>query len=489
MSESREGGDVPCFVESDVKRALARVLASSAFGKSERHRRFLSFIVEETLQGRGDRLKAYTIATSAFGRGEAFDPQQDSIVRIEAGRLRRALEHYYLTEGAGDQLRIVIPKGNYLPQFIPPEQVAPEREPGSAAARHRRGPRIFVAEFEQEAGEERFPGFGAAFTRQVIMGLTRFGSLFVYGAATAQSRPSQPDLAQLSRDFDVDFVLTGSVAVNEVQFTVEALLQEVPEGRYVWTERFDRDMKAAEIRGLRDEVATVIVRSLAQPYGILQSRALDHEGEAPERFGSYRAVLDYYQFARCFDMKRLEKVRRGLEQAVEDDPAFAEGLACLSRLYTDLARFGPDALEDLGGRLDRATALARTAISLAPNSSGGHHALALAYWFSGRVGESVAAYRTALALNPNDTEIMADFGLRLAVLMQWDEAISLVAESFRRNPCQAPTFRMAFVFWHYCAGRHEEALREVRLVGGADVVYPHMAAAAAAAATHEEGPS
>lgn len=133
----------------------------------------------------------------------------------------------------------------------------------------------------------------------------------------------------------------------------------MPEGRFVWTERFDRNLDAAEIRGLRDEVATVIVRSLAQPYGILQSRALAHEGEAPERFGSYRAVLDYYQFARCLDMKRLAKVRRGLEQAVQDDPAFAEGLACLARLYTDVARFGPDAFEDLAGRLDRATALAK----------------------------------------------------------------------------------------------------------------------------------
>lgn len=279
----------------------------------------------------------------------------------------------------------------------------------------------------------------------------------------------------------MDFVLTGSVAVDDTRLTVETLLQEAPEGRYVWTERFDRDLEAAEIRGLRDEVATLIVRSLAQPYGVLQSRALDHEGEGPERFGSYRAVLDYYQFARGLDMRRLEKVRAGLEKAVEDDPAFAEGLACLSRLYTDLARFGPDALEDLAGHLGRATALARNAITLAPNSSGGYHALALAHWFGGDVDESVAAFRAALALNPNDTEVMADFGLRLAVLARWEEAIPIVKESFRRNPCQAANFRMAFVLWHYSEGRHAEALREARMVGATDVVYPHVAAAAAAA--------
>jgi adenylate cyclase len=110
------------LTEIEVQQAVARVLMSPGFIRSERHRRFLSFIVDETLQGRGDRIKAYTIATSAFGRSEGFDPQQDSIVRIEAGRLRRALEHYYLTEGADAPVRIVIPKGTYVPQFIASER-------------------------------------------------------------------------------------------------------------------------------------------------------------------------------------------------------------------------------------------------------------------------------------------------------------------------------------------------------------------------------
>jgi tetratricopeptide (TPR) repeat protein len=180
-------------------------------------------------------------------------------------------------------------------------------------------------------------------------------------------------------------------------------------------------------------------------------------------------------------MSRVERIRQALETAITKDPTYAEGLACLSRVYTDMARFAPDAGAGLQGRFDRATALARDAIALAPNSSGAYHALALAQWFKGEVDESLAAFRAALALNPNDTEIMADFGLRLAVLMRWDEAIPLVTNAFRRNPSQATTFRMAFVIWHYCEGRHDAALREARLVGAVDVVYPHLFSAAAAA--------
>ena len=82
-----------------VREQLSRILGSCAFDASKRNRRFLEYAVEEALAGRADRIKAYNIATTVFGRDASFDPQLDSIVRIEAGRLRRSLERYYLTAG------------------------------------------------------------------------------------------------------------------------------------------------------------------------------------------------------------------------------------------------------------------------------------------------------------------------------------------------------------------------------------------------------
>jgi adenylate cyclase len=100
-----------------IQLQLERIIASSAFDASRRNRAFLRFIVEESLAGRADRIKAYTIATSVLGRDEAFDPQSDPIVRIEASRLRRSLERYYLKAGQDDPLRIDIPKWGYVPAF------------------------------------------------------------------------------------------------------------------------------------------------------------------------------------------------------------------------------------------------------------------------------------------------------------------------------------------------------------------------------------
>ena len=101
----------------EVEAHLERVLASATFQGADRSRLLLRFIVEQTLLGRADRLKDYTLGAEALGRGDSFDPRTDPIARVEASRLRSRLDMYYATEGASDQLRIVIPKGGYVPVF------------------------------------------------------------------------------------------------------------------------------------------------------------------------------------------------------------------------------------------------------------------------------------------------------------------------------------------------------------------------------------
>src|ERR687897_768251 len=84
---------------ADVRAQLDILLASPDFDVPARARRFLSYVVEETLAGRGDRIKAYSVGMEVFGRDQNFDAQSDPAVRIEAGRIRRALAHYYLAAG------------------------------------------------------------------------------------------------------------------------------------------------------------------------------------------------------------------------------------------------------------------------------------------------------------------------------------------------------------------------------------------------------
>jgi adenylate cyclase len=86
------------------------------FPKIGRGTAFLKYVIDEVLEGRSNRIKPYSVAVEVFKRAEGFT-QDDPVVRIEAGRLRRSLERYYLVAGKHDPIRITIPKGGYVPQF------------------------------------------------------------------------------------------------------------------------------------------------------------------------------------------------------------------------------------------------------------------------------------------------------------------------------------------------------------------------------------
>jgi hypothetical protein len=96
---------------------LEKVLSSGTFHGASRSAKLLRFLVQETLAGRSDRLKDYTLGAEALGRGDDFDPRTDPIARVEASRLRSRLDLYYATEGRSDSIRITLPKGGYVPVF------------------------------------------------------------------------------------------------------------------------------------------------------------------------------------------------------------------------------------------------------------------------------------------------------------------------------------------------------------------------------------
>ncbi len=104
------------------KAELETVVASGIFAKAPSLALLLEYICRKYFEGKAGEIKEYNIAVEALNRPETFDPRQDSIVRVEAFRLRKRLRQYYAEEGAGHSLRIVIPPGQYVPQFV--EQAA-----------------------------------------------------------------------------------------------------------------------------------------------------------------------------------------------------------------------------------------------------------------------------------------------------------------------------------------------------------------------------
>src|SRR4051812_50165068 len=102
---------------AQIRAQVACMTASIVFRNSPQLASFLQFVVEELLRGNAERLKGYTIGVEVLRRDTSFDPQIDPIVRVEATRLRRAIERYYAGPGAYDAVMIALPRGGYVPRI------------------------------------------------------------------------------------------------------------------------------------------------------------------------------------------------------------------------------------------------------------------------------------------------------------------------------------------------------------------------------------
>src|SRR5215471_18417089 len=169
-----------------VAAALQRLLASSQFAGSPRARRFVRFVVEATLGGLGDSLKEYVLGVEVFDRAASFDPRTDSIVRVEAVKLRKRLQAYYRGAGRRDPVIISIPKGGYVPQFRLRSNNGPACRParfvvssGAASVKNRlsgdpqRRIMLAVLPFEDLSGNEEDEYFSDGLTEELITELGR----------------------------------------------------------------------------------------------------------------------------------------------------------------------------------------------------------------------------------------------------------------------------------------------------------------------------
>ena len=260
-----------CRSESDqkaVREQLDRILKSGPFLHAPRRQRFLEYIVNETLAGRGERLKGYSIAQEVFDRSDAFDPNVDPIVRVEAARVRDKLREYYGVDGRSDPIRIDLPKGSYTPHIefrqAPTPTSAPEKQVELARSEER--PSVVVLPFVNMSADNGHDYLSDGITENIISGLSRFRDLTVIASYSAFSYKGKAlKIQDVGRELGVRFVLEGSVQKSSGRVRITAQLIDAITGANLWAEQFDRG--AENIITVLDEVTEMIVARLATvPY-------------------------------------------------------------------------------------------------------------------------------------------------------------------------------------------------------------------------------
>lgn len=471
----------------EVRAQLDRIMRSRDFDVTERSRKFLAYVVEEVIAGRADRIKAYAIATDVFGRDASFDAHSDPVVRIEAGHLRRALNLYYVTGGASDPLVISIPKGSYVPKFET-RLTAPAAEPNRQSLPWRRVvpvvlvsmlalvgviawltidwtwsktvqtpslPRLTVLSFDDLTDSGNSKAIARGLTREIIGQLAKFKDIVtIEGEPQGGTTPSGSGHSH--------YVLSGDVNMADDAFHVRARVLARADNAVIWANSYDGDLRASKLIAIEADIARQVATALGQPYGVIYhadaSRGPSSAGSAPDDWQAYACTLAYYAYRASLDAKTHPSVRKCLEDAVRRFPDYATAWALLSQTYIDEIRFRyPIEPSSSPASIDRALDAARRAVELDPENIRALQAEMFALFFHGEFAAALKVGEQAYRINPNDTELVGEYGFRLALSGDWTRGCALIEEARQRNPGPLAYYEAALALCSYFRGNYADA--------------------------------
>ncbi|NJO31895.1 MAG: tetratricopeptide repeat protein [Rhodospirillales bacterium] len=457
-----------------MREALARIVESAEFVRSPRLQRFLRFVVEEALAGRGNALKEYAIAIEVFDRDSSYDPQTNSLVRVEASRLRAKLEKYNAIDGRDEPVHISLPAGSYMPAFhavlgepswatregatIRSRRLIPLRTALIAVAAmattgiaafiylenvDRRGPGAPTAATEQKrihtiavlplrnlSGDPDEDYLSDSMTDALITSLAKQQSVRVISLTSAMAyKNANRPIAEIARDLNVSHVVEGSILRSSGSVRITAQLIDVATDRYLWAESYERG--ATEVLALQSEVARRIVASLSSVVG---SGVVEVKAATP---AVDTEAQEAYLRGRYFQNQLTEDgFRKGVayfKQAISQAPKFAEAYSGMAACYCLLGGHGFELVDPREG-----------------------------------MPAAKSAVLEALNLDDSLAEPHAFLGIiRLKYEWDWAGAEEAFQHAIRLNPSYAQAHNF-YSFFLEAMGRHAEAIREAEAARALD---------------------
>jgi TolB-like protein len=247
---------------------LEKISCDPLFAEAGILKKFLKYIVLETLYGRSNCLKEYTIATNVLGKPLDFKPQENGIVRIHAGRLRRALDHYYETAGANDELIISIPKGKYVPDFSMRDELTPDKVLHTIIDENAAEPEIdsaiAVVPLLCDEDNPLTKIFMNGFCLQLSNSLMEIKDFYVISYQTIKGMvDTDKDLRDLHHTVGCSYIVSGCVQLVNHHIRVTLQLFLAKSGQQVWSEIYERVMTKTNVLQIQDEIIKKIIPSLS----------------------------------------------------------------------------------------------------------------------------------------------------------------------------------------------------------------------------------
>jgi len=490
----------------EVLLAMAAVLDGDVIGERSRLRSLLRYLVEEELDGRGKALKAYSIAVDVLGRGPDFDPNADSVVRVEANRLRGLLRRYYRTAGADDPIEILLPPGQYRPAFVrraavggteaaptPPEPAPAQPRPTwrwtwrrrflsaaaalagvllaaglAAIAWLQQGDVPYVAASGApvvEVGEirsvlrDRELSFVASGVRSLLAAdLAHFRTLRV----RLQIDPTSPIAADLP---PADFQVTGYLTRPGDSIRLQLMLVDGHTHELLWS--VDRELPPDHGALKQQFVQKVhaVVGELASPSGALvaeEIRRLEAKPGADGDATEYACLLRWHAYDINKTAEHEARARACLTRLTEADSKIGEIWAAYALLlFLDWTR---EPETDPIARQQAALTAAEKAIRLDPFGSAGHEYRGSILLAMGRIEAARASFEKAVEYNPSKPDLRVHLGWTTILAGDWNRGIASIREGMALSPAPPSWFRIPLSMDAFRRHDFETALAEAEAI-------------------------
>ena len=446
------------------------------FSPSTRSGRFLAYIVERALAGDSRLLKQYSIATEAFGRSGDFDPDRDPLVRLEAGKLRRNLDGYYANQGAGDPVRISVPRGTYVPVFEFLSSAPPDSR---VIALGELAPTQLLVVQTSGLGPEATP-FSQGLTEQLTVELARYGDLSVAPDIPILAEGASP--AALGQATRARFVLTSSARQSGSRLRAVLKLHDLAANAIVWTDSFDGPPTASVTIEAQDAIARRVSAEIADFHGVI-CRLLAFESVSGETavhgqatWSPHIAIQRHRYLARITNEQVYRLARADLEEGVRRTPYSAKMWAALAHTVFTGNCLGFDDDPEFLSTTDR---WAQRAMELDETCAFGHVAAATIAMYRRDLAGALETCQRLVELSAHAPSTKLSAGFFRSLAGDWAAGAQLMREALAaitHPPGWAfrASFLNAYRQWDYL-----QALNELKTYPAGEQFTPSLLRAAA----------
>jgi TolB-like protein len=457
------------IAEETLMKHVEKICESPEFQSKPVLCRFLTYIVSETLYGRGNDIKAFSIGVDVFNRDEDFDPGQDTLVRINAIRLRRNLDLYYGKTGKNDEIRIEIPKGGYVPKFV---EVSDSQEKTEEESREGEGtemvrpftqtlnPSIALFAFYDLTGQAENNYFARGFSYKLMVELTKFEDLHVHNCMNITEYPETGSSLHISLlEKGIRFALGGAIKLERDYVTILVDLRDLSTGGQIWSEKYSRKLRGRNLIDIEESISTEVSGILGSEYGIiLQRLTQDAKRHKPDKLSTYTAVLKYYNTQFIPGPDAVREAFEALNIAVEKDPDSGLARACLAALHGN--RYG---LDYPGAEQSFAAVgeLAERAYKLDPYSLFVNIVLAYKCFIYEEKDRYFHLARRIEEQNPKGALRLGALGFHLSLYGDWERGKNILDKVMQANMVYPRYYHGATALYYYRKKNYKKAHIEV----------------------------